>query len=163
MNNEKPLIDDDFLLLKYPGKGGWTYTTFPGKLKSKKNPFGWGKVKGKVDDYEFSQYNLFPTADGNIFFPVKAEIRKKIKKEAGDVVHITLYHDDNPIEIPDELLLCLVDDPIAHQNFFAFKEGEQKAYIDWIYAAKREETKIDRMVKALNKIALGRRFYDRDE
>ncbi len=38
--------------------------------------------------------------DGKMFLPVKAEIRKKIKKEAGDWVHVLLYTDNEPLEVP---------------------------------------------------------------
>jgi hypothetical protein len=34
--------------------------------------------------------------NGGMFFPIKADIRKVIKKEAGDRVKITLYRDAKP-------------------------------------------------------------------
>lgn len=34
---------------------------------------------------------------------MKQEIRKKIKKEAGDWVAVELYLDESPLEIPEEL------------------------------------------------------------
>jgi hypothetical protein len=77
---ETPLVNGDYLLQKFPGKGGWTYAAIPEILQNKKNPFGWVKVKGSVDGYELKQYKLMPMGEGRLFLPVKAAIRKKIKK-----------------------------------------------------------------------------------
>ncbi len=34
-------------------------------------------------------------------------------------------------------------------------EGEQKAFIDWIYTAKKEETKVERIAETIKKIMKG--------
>ena len=59
------------------------------------------------------------------------------------------------------LTLCLLDDPIAHQFFKSLKEGEQKQYIDWIYSAKKIETRINRISISLNKLSRGMKFLDK--
>lgn len=46
-----------------------------------KSPFGMLKVKGKIDDYEFSNTHLMPIGNGHLGLAVKSEIRKKIKKK----------------------------------------------------------------------------------
>jgi uncharacterized protein YdeI (YjbR/CyaY-like superfamily) len=92
------------------------------------------------------------------FLPVRAEIRKKIGKKEGDWVHVTLYEDETPLEIPQELLDCLNDEPLAYQNFMKLSEGAQKEYRDWVYAAKREETKVDRIAKMIDMLAKGLRL-----
>ncbi|KAA6314725.1 hypothetical protein EZS27_034704, partial [termite gut metagenome] len=63
---------------------------------------GWVKVKGSIDGFEFKNYHLLPTVKGNgrLFLAIKAEIRKAIKKQAGDSVHIILYPDNEPLKIP---------------------------------------------------------------
>ena len=158
----KPLVNKKYLLEKYPGKGGWTYAAIPEVLQARNVPFGWVKVKGSIDNYEFKNYRLMPMGDGNLFLPVKAEIRKKIGKKEGDWVNITLYADEAPVEIPEEFLLCLVEDPTAHETFLSFSDGERKAYIDWIYSAKTDETKVDRIARTLNKLVKGQKFYDKE-
>ncbi len=87
--------------------------------------------------------------NGKLFLPVKAGIRNAIKKKEGDYVHIVLYPDDAPVEIPEELLTCLKDEPDAYQNFLDYSDGEKKAFIDWVYSAKKEETKIARISKMI--------------
>lgn len=154
-DKEKHLIDKKILLEKFPGKGGWTYARLPEIDPEKKNRFGWRKVKGSIDDIEIKQYHLMPMGNGELFLPVKAEIRKKIKKEAGDIVHVILFSDDNPVQVPTEFELCLMDEPEAWKHFHNFPEQEQKKYINWIYSVKTEELKVERMAKAINKIQKG--------
>jgi len=158
----KPLVNKKYLLEKYPGKGGWTYAQIPEILQDKHSPFGWVKVRGSIDNHEFKNYRLMPMGNGKLFLPVKAEIRKKIGKKEGDWVNVILYADNTPTEIPDELLLCLLEDPTAHRTFLSYSDGEQKAYVDWIYSAKTDETKVERIAKTLNRLTKGRKFYDKE-
>jgi hypothetical protein len=76
----KPLVDKLFKLERFPGKGGWTYARIPQILPSTDQPFGWVKVRGSIDGYEIDKYHLMPMGNGKLFLPVKADIRKKIKK-----------------------------------------------------------------------------------
>jgi hypothetical protein len=154
-NSDKPLINKKIQLEKFPGKGGWTYARLPGIDQVKTNPFGWRKVKGFIDDIEIKQYHLMPMGNGELFLPVKSAIRKKIKKEAGDFIKVILFNDNTPAEIPEEFIICLRDEPKAWKHFQNFSEQNQKKYIDWIYSVKIEDLKIERMAKAINKIAKG--------
>jgi len=158
--NEKPLINKEYLLEKFPCKGGWTYTIIPEILPDKKAPFGWVKVKGSIDGFEISKYHLMPSGKGTLMLFVKSEIRKKIKKQAGDYVHIILYPDNEPLETPEELLLCLQDDTEALQFFNSLNENEQHNYVKWIYSAKTEQTKVDRIAKTLVRLCKHQRFAD---
>lgn len=157
----KPLVNKKYLLERFLGKGGWTFARIPEILQDKKAHFGWVKVRGTIDGYEISKYHLMPMGNGSLFLPVKAEIRKKIKKKEGDKVHVILYPDNEPVEIPEELLLCLQDEPAALKFFNTLSESEQKLYIQWIYSAKKEDTKVDRLVKTINKLVRRLRFYDK--
>jgi hypothetical protein len=151
--NEKPLVNKKYLLEKFPCKGGWTFTEIPEILPDKNSPFSWVKVKGTIDDFEINNYHLMPSGKGTLLLFAKAEIRKKIKKEAGDYVHIILYPDNDPLEIPEELLLCLQDDAEALQFFNSLNESEQHNYIKWIYSAKTEQTKVERIAKTLVRLS----------
>ena len=156
-----PLVNKKYLLEKYPGKGGWTYAAIPEILQDRKAHFGWVKVKGSIDGYKLKSYKLMPMGNGKLFLPVKAEIRKLIGKKAGDYVNIILYADNNPIEIPEELMLCLNDDPLLLKIFLSNTEGDQKAFIDWIYSAKTEDTRVKRITLTLNKLAKGLKLIDK--
>ncbi|MEO5562122.1 MAG: YdeI/OmpD-associated family protein [Chitinophagaceae bacterium] len=158
----KPLTDKKYLLEKFAGKGGWTYARIPEIVKDKKSPFGWVKVRGTIDGYEIKKYHLMPMGKGKLFLPVKADIRKKIKKQEGDWVHVILYRDNEPLEVPEEMLVCLQDEPKALKFFNSISESEQKFYIQWIYSAKRDETKIDRLAKAINRLSRKLKLYDKE-
>lgn len=103
-----------------------------------------------------------PMGNGSLFLPVKAEIRKKIKKAEGDTVHVILYPDNEPLEIPEEMLLCLMDEPEALAFFKTLTESEQKFYIQYVYSAKKEETKIDRLAKTINRLLKGLKLYEKE-
>ncbi|MEM8525378.1 MAG: YdeI/OmpD-associated family protein [Bacteroidota bacterium] len=163
MNEEIPLVDSQYLLQKFPGKGGWTYAEIPEILQNKNNPFGWVKVCGNIDDFELKPYKLMPMGNGKLFLPVKAAIRKKIQKQAGDYVHIILYSDESELEIPVEILECFENEPKkVLENFLSFSEGQQKAYLDWIYGAKTEETKANRIVRMMERVEKKLGFYEKE-
>ncbi len=147
---ETPLVDQDYLLMKFSGKGGWTFAIIPEIVRPKHSYFGWVKVRGSIDGYEISNFSLFPMSNGVMCLPVKAEIRKKIGKNEGDRVHIILYSESLPEVNHEDFMTCLREDPIAYQNFLNKTEIEQKAHIDWIYAAKNDEVKVERMAHTLN-------------
>jgi len=160
----KPLVNKSYLLQKFPGKGGWTYAEVPEIAQNKNNPFGWVKVKGSIDGVELKQYKLMPLGNGKLFLPVKAEIRKKIKKQAGDYVKVILYSDESPLTLPQEIVECFELEPKkVLKNFLAFPEGQQKAYLDWIYSAKTEETKAKRILQMMERVSKNLRFYDNEE
>jgi Domain of unknown function (DUF1905)/Bacteriocin-protection, YdeI or OmpD-Associated len=154
------IVDKKFLLEKFEGKGGWTYARLPEIVKDKSKPFGWVKVKGTIDGFEIKKYHLMPMGNGLLFLPVKSEIRKAIKKQAGDYVHIILYPDNEPLVTPDELLLCLEEEPKALAFFLSLSESERKYYIDWIYSAKADETKVNRIIKTIDRLAKSMKMYD---
>ncbi len=156
---DKLLLKKKCLLEKFPGKGGWTFTRLPEIDKNKNKSFGWIKVRGFIDGIEIRKYHLMPMGDGHLFLPVNAQIRKKIKKESGDTVEVILYTDLEPLDIPEEFLMCLKDEPEANKFFKSLSESEKKFYIQWIYSAKKTETKISRMATSINKLKKKLKLY----
>ena len=156
---EQPIVNEKYQLQKMDMKGGWTYVEFPNIPKHLKQPFGWVPVKGTVDSYEIKQFKLWTMKNGNMFMPIKADIRKKIKKQEGDWVHITLYYDDSPLVIPEEFLVCLLDAPKAHAFFETISDSSKKHYIDWIYEGKALETRVNRIAKSIEKLEMGLKLY----
>lgn len=159
-DSPKPLFNKKVVLERFAGKGGWTYAQISQIRPSKKNPFGWVKVKGSIDGFEISKYHLMPMGHGRLFLPVKAAIRKKIGKDVGDRVHVILYPDNDPLFVPEELMLCLADEPAALIFFNSLSESERKFYIDWVTSAKRDESRIKRLAETVNRLARGLKKYD---
>jgi len=159
-----PIVNSEYLLQKFPGNGGWTYAAIPEVLQNRKNPFGWVTVRGNIDGFELKQFKLMPMGDGRLFLPVRAEIRKKLGKQEGDYVRVTLYNDQSNLQIPQEIIECFkYESDEIFQIFSSFTEGEQKAYIDWIYQAKKDDTKSKRIVKMMGRLQRKMKFYERDE
>ncbi|QBQ41352.1 DUF1905 domain-containing protein [Sphingobacterium psychroaquaticum] len=152
MIKDKPLVDKAFVLEKEMNKCGWTYVRLPELAPSKNTAFGWLRVSGTIEGHEIKKYNLQSMGNGVLFLPVNAQVRKKIKKQIGDLVHITLYEDKIPSQIQEELELCLRDIPQAYTCFLGYSEREKREILEWIYLAKTEEVKLKRMVQAIDKI-----------
>ncbi|MBX2907437.1 MAG: DUF1905 domain-containing protein [Taibaiella sp.] len=152
------IFEGDIVLEKMPMKGGWTYALLPAVIKGGKKNFGWTRVNALIDDFELNNASLMPIKGGRLFLAVKAEIRKKIGKEAGDTVRILLYG-DKPVDevVEDDFTEALKDDPEAWKRFQKLPDGEQKAWRTWIYAAGNSEAIVERMAKAIDHIAAGRK------
>ncbi len=146
------LTDKQYLLERFPGKGGWTYVLLPEIPKDKDAPFGIVKVKGSIDGYQVNSYSLMPYGNGALLMAVKAEIRKKIGKEEGDYVHVTLYRDNSVFEIPETFKSRLEEYPGVYQSFRRYKNWEQRMCIRWIFSAKRAETVNERIIRTIGKI-----------
>jgi len=158
MKPEKPLVDKDYLLITIGDKCAWTFAEIP-EIPMPKTSFGMLKVKGKIDDYEFSNSHLMPMGNSHVGLAVKSQIRKKIKKQAGDTVRITLYEDKTPLIIPEELLLCMEYEDGLLDKFETYTDGQKKAFVDWINSAKTEQTQAERIAKTILMVQNGEKFY----
>ena len=155
----KKLVDKKYKLQKYPGKGGWTYAAIDEIKPDTKNKFGWVQVSGTIDGFPLKRYKLMPMGNGRLFLPVRAEIRKQIRKKEGDTIHVILYADDSAVEVPQEFLDCLSDEPAALSFFQKLSDSEKQFYITWVYTAKKEETKIKRLASAVIRLSKGLKLY----
>lgn len=82
---------------------------------------------------------------------IRKDIRTKIGKQPGDTVHVSVELDTEPrvVEIPAELSDALKPFPKARVYFESLSYTHQKEYVQWIAEAKREETKVRRIEKAV--------------
>ncbi|MCS4433059.1 YdeI/OmpD-associated family protein [Aquiflexum gelatinilyticum] len=150
--DKRPLIDNDYLLQKFNGKGAWTYVLFPEIPKEKRFPFGWMKVIGSIDGFQLENVTLMPFGNGQLFLPVKAAIRKAIKKEVGEWVKVILFTDEIPEIIPDDILECLQDAPKAYQRFKSLSDSQQKEEINAIFDSKKQDIKVEKIVKLIERL-----------
>ncbi|BDD12338.1 hypothetical protein FUAX_47700 (plasmid) [Fulvitalea axinellae] len=151
---EKYLVNRKCLLVKWEGKGAWTYTPIPEIKQDKNAPFGWVTVSGFIDDYRLEKHKLMPMGDGKLFLSVNATIRKKIRKESGDHVLVKLNVDAPPNELTEELCLCFdMEPPATLKAFEALKEKERRKFLDRIHSSKSEEKKAERIADMMKELA----------
>lgn len=90
---------------------------------------------------------------------VLKEIREKIGKSFGDEVTITVEPDTEPrvIEVPVELKKAFKNEKEAKAFFEKLSYTHQREYVMWINEAKREETRQNRIVKAIEMLKQGKK------
>ncbi len=133
-------------------KTGWTYIKVSAKVAQliKPNNKKSFRVKGKLDDHEFTGVALLPMGGGDFIMALNANLRKQIRKRKGDKMNVQLEEDTKPILPPPALVECLNDEPEA-LDFFNKLAGSHRTYfIKWIDASKSEPTRIKRIGQVVN-------------
>jgi hypothetical protein len=143
------LIEGEFFLEKFSGKGGWTFVRLPISQLGAKTHFGMLKVSGSVDSFEFKEKTLMPMGDGFLFLPISKEIRTQIKKGEGEKVILQLFRNGIPTQLTEELRDCLLDDPGKLELYLSLGSDEQTRWLETIYSATSEEQKAERIVRLL--------------
>jgi hypothetical protein len=136
-------------------KTGWTYIEVPADLAKKLNPANKKgfRVKGKLDNYEYSMIALLPMGGGDFIMALNAAMRKRIKKQRGATVQVKMEVDANEIKPPDELMECLQDEPEALEHFNNLTKGHQNYFTNWINSAKTDPTKAKRIAATLHALS----------
>ncbi len=116
-------------LITYDITGAWTFLTVPFDVEKEFGSKAKVKVKGTIDGLSY-QSTLLPLGGGKHSLVVKKEIRKKIGKEAGDIVSVTLERDTakRVVKTPQELKDIM--NPQAAQFFDGLAPSYKKAYVD---------------------------------
>ncbi|MBD3582650.1 YdeI/OmpD-associated family protein [Flavobacterium selenitireducens] len=148
---ETPIVNDHFILKKGEGKGAWTFIEMPILNNVPKKRNSTLRVRGLIDGYRLESFNIWAMKKGT-FMAVKADIRKQIGKEAGDVVKLVLYLDEAPLVIPEDFLACLEDEPKLMRKFSGFDESRKKEILDWIFSASANEDVVLRIAKVIEQL-----------
>lgn len=139
-------------------KSGWTYVFIPEAIANEikadcKKSF---RVKGHLDQVEIEGLSLVPMGGGDFIMALNATIRKKLKKELGAILALVLEEDKTfKIEMPEDLELCLADEPHLMENFLKQPKSHQNWYINWLNTAKTEPTRTKRIVKIVSAMDKG--------
>ena len=147
----KPIQLELFKFDKAGEKTGWTYIVISEKLSKQLNP-GVKKsyrVKGFIDAVEIKQMALIPMGDGSFILPIKADLRKKLKKVKGHKVRIDFELDNSVIEYDAEFIDCLSDSIVAEKYFNSLTPSHRLYFSKWVASANTIDTKSKRITSAL--------------
>lgn len=129
-----------------------TYVIFPYDVKEN---FGAARVKVKVKfDGELYRGSLAPMGlkDG---YPLllRKDIRAKINKKVGDYVNVELEQDleERTVEVPADFEKALKKNKLK-ESFEKMSFTHRKEYVNSVLDAKKPETRIKRIEKALEMI-----------
>lgn len=134
-------------------KTGWSYVFLPSQVAEQIKPnckvsF---RVKGRIDEIAISGMATVPMGEGDFILTLKADLRKKLKKEAGAKVELWLEEDkDFKIEMPEDLEVCLADGDELLATFLKQPKSHQNYFIRWINEAKTEATRTKRLLMTVN-------------
>jgi hypothetical protein len=141
-------------------KTGWQYIEIPPEISDKLNP-GVKKayrIKGKIDHISIQQTALLPTGNGIFILPINSMLRKKLKKQKGNLLNLTISLDTSPLLPDKELLLCLDEEPEALAYFHSLTPSHKNYFSKWIESAKTEATKTKRIAQTINALMLKMNF-----
>src|SRR5215207_3580220 len=116
------------------------------------------KIKAMIEGVPYRGILTRMGGDHHLLIILK-EIREKIGRTFGDEVTITVEPDTEPrvIEVPAELKKAFKSDKEAKAFFDKLSYTHQREYVTWINEAKREETRQNRIVKAIGMLKQGKR------
>ncbi|WP_342647240.1 YdeI/OmpD-associated family protein [Mucilaginibacter sp. CSA2-8R] len=137
-------------------KTGWVYIDIPADLAGQLKP-GYKKsfrVRGTLDNLKIAGIAVMPMGGGNFILPLKADIRKGIRKGEGAMLQVSLEEDvDFKLEVPDDVNDCLADDPEAFAYFNSLPESHRRYFVNWINSAKTMPTRVKRIAQTCHAMA----------
>jgi hypothetical protein len=134
-------------------KTGWTYVFIPSDIANQiksdcRKSF---RVKGYLDQVAIEGVSMVPMGEGNFIIALNGALRKKLRKEKGALLELSLAEDTTfKIEMPEDLEVCLSDEAHLMQNFLKQPKSHQNYYINWLNTAKTEATRTKRIVKIVS-------------
>ena len=150
------MVDFTTIMLQFAEQGektGWTYIEIPADLAQQMKPDNKKsfRVRGMLDALPVRGMALMPMGEGNFIMALKADVRKRLHKNAGAMLRVKLEEDiDFKIEVPDDLQECFDFEPEAFEFFNSLPKSHREYFIKWIDEAKTNETRAKRIVNTVN-------------
>ncbi len=132
--------------------GAWTIIIAPIDAKKIFGKAGHIRVKGTIDGFSFDDTSLMPMGTGEHCMAIKTKIRKAIRKEAGEIIEISLEEDFAALKIPAELKEALEASPEAEKMFNSYSPSHKRNYTRYISESKKKETREKRAVDSVLKL-----------
>ena len=111
------------------------------------------KVKATFDGVEY-RGSIVKMGLPCYIIGITKEIRKKIEKEPGDIIEVTIEKDeeDRVVEIPTDFKERIELDNNIKEFWNTLSFSMQKKYVTWITSSKKEETRNKRIDTAIEKL-----------
>jgi hypothetical protein len=148
------------LVAKGPN-GSWTHLVLPFSVQEVFGTKARIPVAGTLNGIAFRN-SAMPIGDGTHYMNINKELLAAAKAKAGEEVHVTMTVDkaERTVEIPEELLKSLRKNKAAATFFESLSYSHKKEYTDWIGSAKKPETKLARVEKAIEMLQSKQRRDD---
>ena len=104
------------------------------------------------------QYGRLTSLDD---LPPRAELEALVKKAMTlideGVKTVRTKHEKAPFTVPQDMRAALDANPAAAAAFDGFPPSAQRDYVEWVTGAKRDETRVSRLVQSVEWLAEGKR------
>jgi hypothetical protein len=139
----------------HSGDGGGAYVVFPYDVEQEFGTKGQVPVSVKFDGIEYKGSLVKYGMPQHMLGVLKA-IREKLGKEPGDTIEVELWkdQDERTVEVPPELQRLLKKEGVL-PFFDKLSYTHRKEYCRWITEAKKEETRLRRLEKAIEMLKKG--------
>lgn len=138
--------------VKMQKMGAWTIVITPVDVRKVFGKKGHVRVKGTIDGFPFDDTSLMSMGTGEHCMAIRNEIRKEIRKEAGDTIEIILEEDFAELKIPSELKEAFEASTEAEKMFNAYSPSHKRNYTKYVSGSKNKETRERRAVASVLRI-----------
>ncbi len=144
---------------RFASVGTWTYATIPFDCEKEFGSKAQIKVKGQINNQDI-ETSLMPHGNGKHFIILTKEIRDKAKITVGDTITVGLQLDISrkAIETPEDLNIALKKEKAVFEFYNKLAPSHKKEYVKWVEEAKKDETRLNRITKAVEKLKTRQRL-----
>jgi len=138
-----------------PGRGGGAYVFFPYDVEKEFGTKGKVPVQATFDGVPYKG-SLFKYSYSQHVLGILKSIREQIGKQPGDTVDLAIWKDEElrTVEIPADFRNRLKKESLL-PIFEKLSYTHRKEYCRWITEAKKEETRLRRLEKAVEMLRNG--------
>jgi len=135
--------------------GSWIHAKIPFDVEKTFGTKARLSVKGTINGFAF-QSSIFPDGEGNHTIMVNKAMQKGANAAGGDTVEMVIEPDTGPrtVDVPADLNALLTKSK-TKDVFEKLTYSRRKEYVEFIEAAKREETRTARLRKIIDKLLSG--------
>jgi Domain of unknown function (DUF1905)/Bacteriocin-protection, YdeI or OmpD-Associated len=137
------------------GDGGGAFVFFPYDAQQEFGTRGRVPVQATFDGVAY-RGSLIRYGEPQHMLLIRKDIRTQLGKAPGDKVSVVLWRDEEErkLELPPEVAALLKQEGVLG-TFEKLSYSHQREYLSWIAGAKREETRVRRMEKAVTMLREG--------